>query len=71
MENVITVTKTAQIKVDANYVRISVTAVGENKEYAVAANNAESTAVKLTAVLAQLDGVDVTSGGINISTVTE
>ncbi len=69
MENVITITKTAQKKVEANYARISVTAVGENKEYSVAATTAENAAVRLTAMLSQLDGVEVTSGGISVSTV--
>lgn len=68
MENkLITVTKTATEQVDANAVRISVTANGEGKRYANALENADAVVCEFSAAMSKVSGIKVTSGGTTVS----
>lgn len=71
MENVITVTKTAEKKVSANCARISVTVYGEAKKYSAAIEQAEINCNAFTRAFSSVDGVVLSRGAMNVSAVRD
>lgn len=71
MENVITVTKTAEKKVAANYAHITVTVYGEAKKYSAAIDSAEVNCKAFTRAFSAVQGVDLSRGAMNVSTVRD
>ncbi len=70
-EKTITVTKTATEKVAADWVVVSVSAVGESKKYAEAADKADSVADAAVAALKAVGGADVRAHGINVGAIRD
>ena len=71
MENVITVTKTAEKKVAANYAHISVTVYGEAKKYSAAIDAAEVNCNAFTRAFSAVDGVVLSRGAMNVTSVRD